>query len=198
MQGGGDDVVARLAEIDVVVGMDPLLARRRAEKLGGAIGDHLVGVHVGAGAGAGLEDVDHEVLVEASLDDLLGGFHNRHGRLLLEQAELQVDAGGALLDHPQGPQKGAREAQAGDREILHRPGGLGAVEGGGGNLHASHGVTFGAGFGHAAAPWKKVAAAGFGGKTVPRKDSNCPSAVNRRGFAGLVTIKFIGKRFYRR
>ena len=40
-----EDVVARLAGVDLVVGVD-----RPAQPLGGEVGDHLVGVHVGRGA----------------------------------------------------------------------------------------------------------------------------------------------------
>ena len=39
----------------------------------GAVGDDLVRVHVRGGAGAGLEDVDHEVVVELAVDDLARG-----------------------------------------------------------------------------------------------------------------------------
>jgi hypothetical protein len=55
MHGGREAVVRRLAHIDVVVGMDRLLrAHLAAQHLDGAVRDHLVGVHVGLGAGAGL------------------------------------------------------------------------------------------------------------------------------------------------
>ena len=49
VDGGGDHVVAGLPAVDVVVGVR---VRQAA--------DHLVGVHVGGGAAAGLEDVHHE------------------------------------------------------------------------------------------------------------------------------------------
>ena len=42
-----------------------------AEQLVRAVGDDLVGVHVGRGAGAGLEDVDHELVVELAVGDLV-------------------------------------------------------------------------------------------------------------------------------
>ena len=59
-QRGREHVVRRLGGVDVVVGV-----HRPAEALGGHVGQHLVGVHVGARAGAGLEDVEREVVVEA-------------------------------------------------------------------------------------------------------------------------------------
>ena len=41
-----------------------LRAELAAEQLDGAVADHLVDVHVGLGAGAGLPDVEREMLVE--------------------------------------------------------------------------------------------------------------------------------------
>ena len=46
VHGGGEDVVGRLAHVDVVVGVRPVA---------GEVGDHLVGVHVRRGARPGLE-----------------------------------------------------------------------------------------------------------------------------------------------
>jgi hypothetical protein len=57
----------------VVVGMDGLLATlHSAEDLNGTVGDDLVGVHVGLGAGAGLPDDEGEVVQELAVGDLLG------------------------------------------------------------------------------------------------------------------------------
>ncbi|MCY1525983.1 hypothetical protein D9M68_609840 [compost metagenome] len=61
MDGGGNDVVAALPAIDVVVGADLV-----AENAAGQGGDHFVGIHVGTGAGAGLEHIDREMLHEVS------------------------------------------------------------------------------------------------------------------------------------
>uniref|UniRef100_A0A1I7YGG5 Transcriptional regulator n=1 Tax=Steinernema glaseri TaxID=37863 RepID=A0A1I7YGG5_9BILA len=49
VDGGGDDVVAALAAVDMVIGV-----YRVAHHTAGQGRDHLVGIHVGAGAGAGL------------------------------------------------------------------------------------------------------------------------------------------------
>ena len=57
-------VVRGLAHVDVVVGMNRLLAAHfAAEHLDCAVGDHLIGVHVGLGAGAGLPHDQREVVV---------------------------------------------------------------------------------------------------------------------------------------
>src|SRR5437867_735205 len=68
VERGGDHVVAALPEVDVVVGVDP-----SSQQLRGAARDHLVGVHVGAGAAPGLEHVDRELGVPATVPDLRRG-----------------------------------------------------------------------------------------------------------------------------
>ena len=77
MDGGGDDVVAGLAAIDVVVGMNRFVAAFAAEHFDGAIGDDLVGVHVGRGAGAGLENIHDELVVPLAVNDFLRGLPAR-------------------------------------------------------------------------------------------------------------------------
>ena len=47
MRCGGDDVIARLAAVNVVVGMDAPVAASTAQEFGGAVREDLVGVHVG-------------------------------------------------------------------------------------------------------------------------------------------------------
>jgi hypothetical protein len=74
VDGCRDNVVGGLAAVDVVVGVDGVLgAELSAQDLHGPVGDDLVGVHVGRGPRAGLEDVQHELVVQSSLYDLLGG-----------------------------------------------------------------------------------------------------------------------------
>ena len=64
VDGGGEDVVGGLAHVDVVVGVGAVA---------GEVGDHLVGVHVRGGAGAGLEDVDRELVVVLAVGDRVAG-----------------------------------------------------------------------------------------------------------------------------
>ena len=88
---GREDVVGGLGHVDVVVGADDgvVAALARADALGmqqldGPVRQHLVGVHVVAGAGAGLERVDPEVVDQLGLlggaGGLEGGLH-RVGRV---------------------------------------------------------------------------------------------------------------------
>ena len=81
MDGRGNDVVARLPAVDVVVGMNQFFAAFAAEQLDGPVGDHLIGVHVGRGAGAGLKNVQHKFPVPLSLRHLLGGLGDGPGHV---------------------------------------------------------------------------------------------------------------------
>lgn len=71
---GGERVVGGSGHVDMVVRVDGLLgAHLAAENLNGAVGDDLVGVHVGLGTGAGLPDDQREVIQQLTLGDLGGG-----------------------------------------------------------------------------------------------------------------------------
>ena len=87
---GREGVVGRLAAVDVVVRVHRRLgAERRAEQLVGPVGDHLVGVHVGLGAGAGLPHHQREMLVEPAVRDLLGRARDRVGEVRLERGRAR-------------------------------------------------------------------------------------------------------------
>ncbi len=71
----GKDVVGALPHVDVIVGMDRL---GRGEAIAAGqfdrpIRNHLVDVHVRRGAGAGLKDIDRELIVKAAVGDFPGG-----------------------------------------------------------------------------------------------------------------------------
>ena len=74
VKGSGEDVVRRLSEVDVVVGMNgTLLSPPPSQDLAGTVGEHLVDVHVGLGAGPGLPDHEGELLRVAPPEDLVRG-----------------------------------------------------------------------------------------------------------------------------
>ena len=56
-------------------------AARAAEQLVGPVREHLVAVHVVAGAGAGLVHVDDELVAVLAGEHLVGGLHDRVGQL---------------------------------------------------------------------------------------------------------------------
>ena len=95
---GRVDVVGALRQVDVIERMQVLvLAARVAEQLERAVADHLVGVHVGRGASAALDHVDHELPVKLALAEFLAGEPDCRRALVVEQAELGVGNGRRLL-----------------------------------------------------------------------------------------------------
>ncbi len=87
VHGGGEGVVGGLGHIHVVVGVQDGFPQVGIAQ----VGDDLVGVHVGLGAGAGLPDNQWELVVTAACDDLVAGFGNG-GELLLRHF-LRTDGG---------------------------------------------------------------------------------------------------------
>jgi hypothetical protein len=67
-------VVGTLRHVDVVVGMNRLLAAQfSAQDLDGSVGDDLVDVHVGLSTRTGLENDQGEVVDKLARDDLVSG-----------------------------------------------------------------------------------------------------------------------------
>ena len=99
MHGGRDRVVGRLAHIDVIVRMHRLFgAEFAAERQIGGVGDHLVDVHVGLGAGAGLPHQQREMPVQLAVGDVLRHRDDRLGAPAVERTEIAVDLGRRALD----------------------------------------------------------------------------------------------------
>ena len=138
---GGNDVVGRLAHIDVVIGVDQTGTKITAQELAGPIGDDFVGVGVCRGTGAGLEDVQHEVAVELSVYDFLGRSHDGIANALVEQAQGHIAAGGGLLDETKGADEGSRETQAADGKVQHGAHCGCTIQSVGGHFHFAHGVA---------------------------------------------------------
>ena len=74
MHGRRERIVRRLAEIDMVIGMDRRFgAERRAHQLIGAVGDDLVDIHVGASARTALQSIDYDVFIEHAFIQFAAG-----------------------------------------------------------------------------------------------------------------------------
>ena len=154
--GGGDldrrwdDVVGGLSFVDVVVGVNGVTRTKfAAEGFDCHVGDDLVGVHVGGGARAGLEDVDHESVVELAFDDALGGGDDGTRPFGVEGFEFEIYFRGALLYLCNGADEGATEAQIADGEVEFGATGVCAIVGVCRDVQDAHGVAFGAeGVGH--------------------------------------------------
>ena len=105
----------------MVVGVDgPVAPLGTAQKLVGAVGDHLVGVHVGRGAGPGLEHVYDKLIVPDVIGDLLCRLTDRFGQLAIQQSKIGVYFSRGTLDRAEGGDERRVSAVAADGEILHR------------------------------------------------------------------------------
>jgi hypothetical protein len=138
----GDDVVRGLAHVDVVVGVDGLFgAEIAAHCLYCTVRDDLVGVHVGGGPGAGLEDVEYELVVELALHDLFGGPDDGIPEVIVQKTQFMVDVRGFELDRPQCLHEAARLAQVAYGEVVEGAPRLGAEEGFSWDLYLPHRVA---------------------------------------------------------
>ena len=104
-------------------------------------GEHLVGVHVRRGAGTGLEDVDRELVGMPTVGDLGGRGRDGLRDVVRDHAELGVDLRGRPLDRGQGGDQAGVDADAADREVLHRPLRLRPPLGGRGDPYLTHRVV---------------------------------------------------------
>ena len=143
--GGGIDIVGRLRQVHMVVGIDGgIVAARPAQKLQRDVGDDFVGIHVGGGTGPALQHVDHELAVSAAGDDQIAGRDDGRGNVGFQGSEIAVGHGRRLLGEGQRlDQSGiVTKGNAGDGEILDRAGRVDAVIGFGGNGHFTDRVPF--------------------------------------------------------
>ena len=166
VHGGRIGVVRRLAHVDVVVGVHGLLgAHLAAQHLDGAVGDHLVGIHVGLGAGARLPDDEREVLVELAVDHLLRGLDDGLADGLVEAAQRHVGFRRGALDDAERAHHGQRLLLPADLEIAERALRLRAPVFRGIDLDGAEGVGLGAGLGHGS-PRNCGLRIGFGGLII--------------------------------
>lgn len=95
VHGRGEGVVGRLGHVDVVVGMNRFFGSHdSAGDFNGAVGDDLIGIHVGLGAAPGLPDAERKMVIEFSGDDFVGGLFDEGGEFGRKLAEVSVDEGG--------------------------------------------------------------------------------------------------------
>src|SRR4029453_9089780 len=111
-----------------------VVAPRTAENFRGAVGDHLIRVHVVRRAGAGLIDVHDELIAERAAADFVAGLDNRTGPGRIEPFGLLVRLGGRALDEDSRDNEIRGSAQIADAEVFYGSGGLDAVIRVGGNV----------------------------------------------------------------
>src|SRR5437868_2396505 len=130
---------------------EALRAALAAEELGGAIGQHLVHVHVALRAGARLPDHERKFSVMAAGQHLVGAAPDRLGLARVEQPESAVRARGRFLHQRKRVDDGERHALARDAEKAPAALGLRAPEPLGLDLDRAEAIFLDARAGHAGA-----------------------------------------------
>ena len=114
-----EDIVGRLPEVDVVVGVH---ATRRSEPPAKGerceVGDHLVDVHVALGAGTRLPDAQRELGIELAGRDARRSRGHGLGLGGVEQAELAIDLRRGAFDLGQRVHNLDRHALSSNREEM--------------------------------------------------------------------------------
>ena len=114
----------------------------------GAVGQHLVHVHVRLCARAGLPHHQRELAMELACQHIIGGLHNQSGLFFLDATQASIGLGGSLFHQSHGVDQRLRQGFATDFEVIAAALGLRAPVGIGGYFHIAHGVVFGTGGGH--------------------------------------------------
>src|SRR5882672_1830628 len=123
MDRGGYHVVAALAHVDVIVRVHfpPQLGTCEVR-------NHLVDIHVGTGARAGLEHVDGKLCIMLAVGDGARCCGDTRGYVCIEHAEVLVGTRGGFLYESEGADESAWHPEPAEREILHRALGLRSPE----------------------------------------------------------------------
>ena len=136
LAAGGVHIVGGLAAVHIVVRVDQrIIALFAAQYLDGAVGDDLVGVHIGAGARAALDGIDDELIVQPARDDLIARLLDGAGHILPDGAGGQVGARAGLFDPGDADDHIPLQALAGDGKVFRRADGMDAVVNILGNVH---------------------------------------------------------------
>ena len=147
MHCGGEGVVGRLAHVHVVVGVHQrFFAARAAQHFVGAIGDDLVGIHVGLGARPGLPNHQGKFVVQFSFGDFGGRCDDGVGDFPVQGPRSFADGGCRLFNQAQGADHRGRHAIVADAKILQGSLSLSAPISIGGDFDGPEGVLFRARF----------------------------------------------------
>ena len=139
----GNDIVARLSHVDVIVGVNVLAGSNRfALELSTAVCDHFIGVRVRAGSRAGLKNIERKMIVEFSLRDFLGRLHDQSRALCIQQTKIVIGLCGRPFDQPQRANKRPRKPVAAHRKIEYRAMRGGAMQRMRRKRHLAHRIFF--------------------------------------------------------
>ena len=123
--------------------MDRVLgAHLAAIELDGAIGDDLVDVHVGLSSASGLPDDERKVVVELTVNDLLGSASDQISGFPAEDSEARVASCGGQLEDSECADELSWHAFVANPEVGERAGGLRAPIAVDRYLDLAHAVPF--------------------------------------------------------
>ena len=119
---GGEHVVGGLSHVHMVVGMhERIIAFFTAQKLDGAVGNYLVGVHIGGSARAPLDGIDDELVMQLPGDQIVTGAFYRIRYAPGQHTGHAVGSRACLLDPCHALDHGPGQTLVGDRKILRGP-----------------------------------------------------------------------------
>src|SRR6266567_7070751 len=130
----------------MIVGVYFARAAGATQQLAGAVGYHLVRIHIGRGSGTRLKNIQDKVAIKLTVDYFLGGLYNRFGNLCINGAKAFIYLSRSLLDLSKRSNKLSWEAQIADWKIEYGTVGACAPIRMCRNLHLTHRVTLDAGF----------------------------------------------------
>ena len=139
---GGNNIIARLSAVDMIIRMDRLVPSLSPQELYRAIGYDFIGVHVSGGARTGLKNIHGKLRIQFAITDLLGRRLDDGSNRLGQKTEGGIGRGSMFLDETQRANELARQTQITDREVLDGSSGLRAVVSLPWHLHLPHRISF--------------------------------------------------------
>ena len=130
----------------------PAFAALAAQQLAGAVGQHLVHIHIALCARAGLPDHQGEFFRVLVLQHLIGSGQDGFGFFLVQQPQLVIDGGAGAFDQGQRVQQFARLLFAADGKVDQRALRLRSPQALRRDGDGAKAVGFHAGVGHRATP----------------------------------------------
>ena len=110
MNGGWNDVIARLSQVHVVVRVHQFAASGAAEQFGRPVRNDFVRIHVRRRARAGLKNINRKFGVQPPVNDFGRGPNDGVRRFFIEQLQRVIDGGGGALNESHRPNHGAGNA----------------------------------------------------------------------------------------
>ena len=130
MNGGGDDVIAGLSSIYVIIRVHwGFAAYFPPQNFNGPVGNNLITIHIGGCSRSSLKNIHRKLIIKLPLYYLVCCLDDGVSHLLGEKAQLEVDPRRSPFDHTQSADEFPRKSQTADWEVLHCPLGLGPIVG---------------------------------------------------------------------